>query len=692
MALSDYCRPPVLTGDQSVDGPLNTSYLGCVKAYNDAFPTAQSSTPDHFFDISPTDAYYMGMAGEKWTGEQANTKWAEAMSEAAQAMAEGNLQLAAEKQQSANYWQGISASISREGNQTNQFEAETNRATGMGNLALATNQFLMDKASRPEDLFSLYYLQRGVTPDWQSIKSGQANGDAIVPVNPMTAYKPATAAPDFTQPLQGVASPPGSSTGGSGGSSPTNYAMYVDRNPAGKQGGVPLANLRPGMNLSTVGGDTTWDASYSDAYYDVGKTKKVNPGDVISGGTKIWVDYNPTPAAPAAPAAPASSTTPPAMAMGGWTSGDSFGRFIAGDSLTGRPNEEMIQLSPGASARVVPLDPAHRQMAAQVKANAMPFSRPMPRFALGTEGVSYTQALVPDGMGGWYTDGSKTNKIGGGAPPTNNGYQDLAIAKGLLEQPQRPAVGGMPQQKPMGGYGDPSMNRPQRPGQPMAPAQNYSQPAMGGRQGGWNHQQWGSFLPQGMQQWRPQQQAFSPVGGDVRFGAANTQMGSGGGMQYQPAVRLQNPGMQWTAASQQVAKPTPQFALGTDASQQYADAGMGGQWMNSSDNPYAAGKQLSPNLQTHINNGMPIPPSIIDALSGGITPTADMGKVFSARGIGNMPSLQAINRMTQGEQQALKGYLQSSAMGNSIPFGDFLDFLQKPTQNLQSAQRARMAG
>jgi hypothetical protein len=663
-----------------------------------------SSGPDHFYDISPTDAFYMGLAGEKWDAEQVNTKWANATTEAAQAMAEGNMQLAAEKQAAANYYQGISAQLTQQSNQTDQFGAETTRATGMGSLALETNKFLMDKASNPEDLFSLYYLQRGVTPDWQGIKNGTAaTGDAIVPVNPMTAYKPTTAAPDFTKPLTGIPGPPGIGQPGGG---TTNYAQYVDRNPAGAQGGVPLANLRPGMNLSTVGGDTTWGSDYSDAYYDVGKTKKVNAGDVITGGTKIWVDYNPTPASSTPPAStpppPTNTTTvpnvsaqTPAMAMGGWTSGDNFGRFIAGDSLTGRPNEEMIQLSPGASARVVPLDPAHRQMAQQMQA--------MPRFAFGTGvpqarpgmGGGYTPPAEParQNMGGGMTVGPNYQSPWKATPPANTGMTQWKSGSTPIANTQIP--GRINVAAPSYSGGDQAYIDKLKADQAQAQAMYEAQAAkfnaapsggvpMAGMQPGTTFNT--SFMPS-MKQGTPTNPFANPANNPVANPSWNNIMAGmyanqGGAMpanssNYQSVYRSIQP---------------PQFALGTDASQQYGDAGMGSLWMNSSNNNYASGRELPPNMKTHMDNGMPIPPHVVDALTGGIAPTLNMGNVFSSRGIGNMPSLQAINRMTQGEQANLKGYLQSSVTGSSIPFGDFLDFLQKPTQNLQSAQRARMAG
>src|SRR5690606_6168612 len=69
----------------------------------------------------------------------------------------------------------------------------------MGNLALENNKWLLDKATSPSDLWALWFMQRGVTPDWDTLAAGgtPAQGTPIVPVNPMTAFTPTTAAPTF---------------------------------------------------------------------------------------------------------------------------------------------------------------------------------------------------------------------------------------------------------------------------------------------------------------------------------------------------------------------------------------------------------------------------------------------------------------------------------------------------------------
>jgi hypothetical protein len=50
-----------------------------------------------------------------------------------------------------------------------------------------------------------------------------------------------------------------------------------------------------------------------------------------------------------------------------------------------------------------------------------------------------------------------------------------------------------------------------------------------------------------------------------------------------------------------------------------------------------------------------------------------------------MPSLQTLGRQTQGESELLRGYTEGVI---GIPWADFVDYMGKPTQNLQTAKRA----
>ncbi|MFA6135016.1 MAG: hypothetical protein WC869_13455 [Phycisphaerae bacterium] len=89
--------------------------------------------------------------------------------------------------------------LGQQGNQSNQFGMETDRANRMGQLALENNKFIADMSSNPRDMFALYAMQRGVAPDWGTIMSGgtPATGSALAPSSVMNAYNPVTAAPTF---------------------------------------------------------------------------------------------------------------------------------------------------------------------------------------------------------------------------------------------------------------------------------------------------------------------------------------------------------------------------------------------------------------------------------------------------------------------------------------------------------------
>lgn len=71
------------------------------------------------------------------------------------------------------------------------FNAETARMTGMGDVALKNNQFILDASKSPRDLFGLYFMQRGITPDWDGLQQGNVTqGDPLKVYDPMKAYTP----------------------------------------------------------------------------------------------------------------------------------------------------------------------------------------------------------------------------------------------------------------------------------------------------------------------------------------------------------------------------------------------------------------------------------------------------------------------------------------------------------------------
>lgn len=93
--------------------------------------------------------------------------------------------------------------LGQQSNQVKQYGDELNHAYQMGTLGLDTDKFIADMATRPRNLPALFMMQRGYTPDWQTMINGgtPAQGQALVPVNPMSAWTGTTKPVDFTQPL-----------------------------------------------------------------------------------------------------------------------------------------------------------------------------------------------------------------------------------------------------------------------------------------------------------------------------------------------------------------------------------------------------------------------------------------------------------------------------------------------------------
>lgn len=570
---------------------------------------------DHFFDVNPLDqaSFDAQQANDAWNRQYNDSKfaWQKSLDDRDYALAAGNLDLARQKQSDANYWEGQSlalqqslaqldastrmataqmdaqtriqtATIAAEADRYNAnvrfqesmanarndeernrialaheqeiariakmeddtkraiasqeqrisgFNAETSRAAEMGNLALKNNQFILDASTSPRDLFGLYFMQRGVTPDWQNLINGGAPtiGDALRVYDPMKAYVPQTTLPaDYNigpggsynsvgqatggmtiNPNQFITSQPnagGMSSGGSSGGSttsftpsyapsPVNYTPLdfgpppatpqtpVDINPGGYLGGIPTAALRPGMNLSTVGGAGLYgrDVVNGTAYYDQLKTKPIGPNDWVGGNAQIWVDY--------------------------------------------------------------------------------------PRAFGGTQG---------------YT---RENMIMTGDAPHPNPYAGGA----------RPEI------------------------------------------------------------------IYNPTNAPISvINSGNT-------------MRMLDYG-------------TPRYALGTDVSQSYANAGLGSLYMPSSGNPQLAGMELPPALKMLADYGVPISPSLATSATGAIAPALNTAYAFNQRGGGVLPSLQTFANQTQGETENYRGYAEGVV---GVPWNDLVDYLGKPTRNLRTVNRAQ---
>lgn len=195
---------------------------------------------------------------------------------------------------------------------------------------------------------------------------------------------------------------------------------HQDINPGGSQGGVPVASLHPGMNLSTVGGNTAIHGSdfSKPAYYDEAKTQPIQPGDTVNPGVQVWVDNG-----------------TPQMAAGGYTTAP---QFVTGDHPSGIPtgNEELTQLGLTTengyiqpTAKVIPLNPANRPIN---QGAAYAAAQNSPRFALGT-------------------DAQRNLAMGYGLPQSTPGfgagrYNSLMGSQMSQAQPRRDAFSAMRQQ------------------------------------------------------------------------------------------------------------------------------------------------------------------------------------------------------------------------------------------------------
>jgi hypothetical protein len=134
----------------------------------------------------------------------------------------------------------------------------------------------------------------------------------------------------------------------------------------------------------------------------------------------------------------------------------------------------------------------------------------------------------------------------------------------------------------------------------------------------------------------------------------------------------------------------PRFPIGTDASAQYASAGMASAWLPSSSNQFLSSMRYTPDLLRALANyGMPIAPALAASVSGSTPNTLNTAAEASRRSIGILPSLQTLTGLTKSEQEMLRGYIEGVG---GLPWADTVDFIAKMTSNLQSPQRARSGG
>lgn len=132
------------------------------------------------------------------------------------------------------------------------------------------------------------------------------------------------------------------------------------------------------------------------------------------------------------------------------------------------------------------------------------------------------------------------------------------------------------------------------------------------------------------------------------------------------------------------------FALGTDNSQAYADAGMGSAWIPDSENTYANSQphEMPNALQQLANYGYPISPALYASHTGSFAPTLNLSNAYRERGGGTLFGLQTLNNMSQSEQEAQRG-ISEGVIG--MPWNDIVEYISRGTRGLRTAQQARAA-
>ncbi len=561
-------------------------------------------------------------------------------------------------------------------NQISQFGAETDRAVGMGNLALENNKFIAEMARSPRDLFGLFMMQRGYTPDWDTMAAGgtPAQGQAIAPVNPMSAYAPTTSPVNFgaAAPANPMAATTGSYTpqpnqwlsGGGGGGvtmpqmppvSAFNYTP-TPATPAASPATTPVTDNRWGsgtyqdphgstptnvegaddwqsysgirnetvaglgsgqMGLFTTGGaGTSKVGDYKDFRVGIGEGQWLDdPNYIIQPGQSVWLQRK---------------------AGGGPTRAP---MLMTGDSPL--PNPE----AGGARPELI-FNPTQAPL----------FIQPNPRSLQDVQRTGQYKQMY-DYMGPAHARQSAVPQAGR-TPPVD------------------------PRKRPVSQVYDYMRAADQRANRHYAMGPAAYKQQLAADFGAVTRQ--GAFVPQPRP--RPLQTvgAFAPQMGRALGGApalAPEPM-------LQPLNRASLLASRWRSApARRFGSFVPRFALGTQG--QYEATGMGSLYLPSSTNQHAQGAALPTRMQMLADYGMPLSPALVAAATGGTAPTLNMGAaVTQGRQAGALPSLQTLGRQTKGETEHTRGYYEGVA---GVPWADLVDWLGKPTEFLRQAQRARAA-
>ena len=571
--------------------------------------------------------------------------------------------------------------LAAEENRISGFNAETARMAQMGDIALKNNQFLLDNSNNPRNMFGMYFMQRGVTPDWDSLAAGNPiQGQALQVYDPMKAYAPnITMDNDFSIGPGSAFGQVGNKVNGMGlAANPylqggLGAISGGGQQPAPQQQGMPQPSpmmpqpqpqsqpaSHPGVSQPTPrkGGFT---------YTLPGLAKFASGTDYADFGQNMGMQQN------------------VGMKPGFTTES----QFMVGDAPSKNPT------AGGARPEII-YNPTNAPIRIQNTAQTMQ------ALDFGAQPVG-TMHQKKGGATSWpmMPEVPMLNSVDNPRDyvrdPLNMQYQEPRIW-GQNAFPQRmPSVRSNTQQMPQ--FTPPQQTFSYEPLQKNAIPQRPL--------GNTNFVDYG---PVGQQTGGFQQDIFrypSPVASN-RIPPQSNAGGLGWWQQFRPEPGRVNPYTVMPAQSQspspranyglqafmnslnrrRFASGTdiPRYAIGTDMSQQYANMGMGNLWLGSSSNEHLQGYDNVPQwLQTLADYGAPIAPALADSVTGRTSPQLDLASVFTQRGGGILPSLQKLNNSSASENQLFQGYV-SGPVG--LPDQDVLDFIGRPTQNLRTAQRS----
>lgn len=523
-------------------------------------------------------------------------------------------------------------------NQTSQFGAETTRAAELGRLGLDEQKYIMEQASMPRNLFNLFMGQRGVKPDWDTAVNGgtPASMRAIAPGSVLDIYKPTTAAPTFNgTPANAAADQVGAATG----SVSLGANQFIG--PSGAAAPTAVDAPKPWQPTTTTYAPPAHAAIDPTTTTPGRKPTTIDPNVPMNGdygwdsANQGWVDTK---------HGNAPYVEPTKMADGGFTTDP---LLMTGDANAPDP-------SAGGAVPEIIHNPTQAPLAIT----------PNPENGPGKGSIRSIIAMMLDLL--------QNDEEGSGDQST--GPEEM----GPVEAP-RYALGT--------GLGDSFLRNPESPDGGMVPnpwsdqaVTKWAQRPGGGGMTSSATGYGGATPPDSA----PGQMATQATQGTPEPGVISGPLPPTG---YAPPQPLTAPTTYPVGGMTPAAPAAVGPQIGTDNSAAYANAGLGGAWIPSSANPGFNAQDAPARLRMLANLGIPIPPALMASALGQSAPVNNVGAEVGNRGLGALPSLQALNNMSGSERDMVgEGYY--GGVGG-IPWADVLDFIAKGTSKLKTANVAR---